>query len=163
MKLQIELRFWTLKDAPFVISVRNVPALQRWFRQDTDLTIEEQLEFMSNTAPEIGYYGFIVELNGLPIGVTGLKLADDKSAEFCLAILPQWQGKGYTKQAVERTISVAFNEFQCKRVWGDVFVDNPALSFFLTQCGFKAVSVKEKACYKRLVGMVDTVHIEQSK
>ena len=163
MKLNVELRFWEIKDAEFVIRVRNTPELQRWFRQDADLTLEEQLEFMSMTAPEISYYGFIAEINGMPIGIAALRLCPDKSAEFCIGILPQWQGKGYTAQAVERILSVAYNEFQCKRVWGDVFVDNPALSFYLTKCGFKATSVIEHFCYKQAVGNISAVHIEQTK
>jgi ribosomal-protein-alanine N-acetyltransferase len=118
---------------------------------------------MTVTAPELSYYGFIVEAGNTPIGFTCLRLKDDKSAEMGVGILPQYQGQGYTKEAVRQIVSIAFNEFQCNRVFGDVFVRNPALSFYLHKCGFKAYSVEKKAYYKQGIGMIDTVLIEQLK
>ena len=161
-QVNITSRVWRLTDAEFIVSVRNTPELQQWFKQDSNLTISEQREFMALIAPDISYYGFIVEVNDKPIGFTSLILHDNKSAEMGIGILPKYQGKGFTLEAVRQIVSIAFNEFQCKRVFGDVFVTNPALSFYLHKCGFRATHVQERKYMKKGLP-VDVVYIEQTR
>lgn len=164
MRQQIKLRVWTLKDADFLVECRNSKFLQRWFRQDKDITLDEQLDFMQSTAPKIGYYGFIIEyqeVNKTKIGFCGLKMDADRGAEFSIGLLPQYQAKGYATLAMKQLVSLAFNEFMLKKVYSWVFVPNPALPFYIWKCGFKATKVKENYCYKKDYGLMDAVFIEQ--
>lgn len=123
------------------------------------MTIDEQVTFMVTEAPTRAYYGFIAEVNGLPIGVTALRLeANSKEAEFCIAILPEFQGRGLTKEVMRQLTSVAFNEFALNSLHGDVFANNPALSFFLWKCGFQVYGVRE-GLYSKKQHLIDVVQI----
>lgn len=156
----ITLRSWQISDAEFVCQCRNNPNLQRWFRQDKDLTLDEQINFMEDKAPYLSYYGFIIEAFKNPVGFCALRLDGNGEAEFSIGILPKFQGKGYAKQAMDKLCSLAFNEFRIKRIYSDVFVNNPALPFYLWKCGFKAYEVEEGA-YVKKDALVDVVRIEQ--
>lgn len=161
MQSNLKLRIWQLKDVDFIVRVRNTPELQQWFKQDHDLTDVEQVDFMTQVAPKCGYYGFIVEVKDNPIGIIALKLSGINEAEFSIAILPEHQQQGYSQETMQQLIGVAFNEFRLKRVYGDVFVKNPALSFFLHKCGFVATSVLANKYIKKGCS-IDVVNIEQT-
>lgn len=147
--MNVSIRPWQVSDAPFVLSVRNHPDLMRWFRQDEPITLDNQIKFIEN---DLTYNGQIIEADGIPVGVCNVKT----SKEFGIAVLPQFQGLGYAKAAM-KMLSDA-NPY----TWSEVFVKNPALGFYLSKCGFKATSVKERAYYKKCDGLVDVVLIEKS-
>jgi RimJ/RimL family protein N-acetyltransferase len=143
--------------------VRNHKALQRWFRQDDDISQEKQEAFMRNCFP---YFGYIVEADEVKAGVVSLKFSLDPidltgdQAEFGIGILPWYQKQGIATQAMEQIVEIARRR-GVKRIYSDVFVDNPALSWYLRKLQFKAYGVKERAYYKKDVGLVDVVLIER--
>lgn len=167
--MNVTIRPWQIDDAEFVIKVRNNPELQRWFRQDFELTLEAQKQFMLDFG--FKYRGYIVEADGVPCGLVALAAnfcwvgstayMSPKSAEFGVAILPEYQRKGVATQAMNQLCKVAKDHFGAEVIWSEVFVDNPALSWYLRKLGFKAVSVKERAYYKKGVGLIDVVKIER--
>lgn len=167
-KVLVNIRPWRTGDAEFVISVRNHPDLMKWFKQDEPLTLMQQEHFMRGVAPEKNYLGYIIELsNCIPIGVCSLVLDVNKNyvaeaAEFGIALLPEYQGHGYAKEAMKLLCDLAFMQYKVKTVYSDVFVTNTALPFYLFKCGFKATGVTERAYYKKELGWVDVVKIERS-
>ena len=126
--MNVVLRSWTLKDVEFSLKVRNDPKLYKWFRQDEPITIEEQTKFIENDTDVFGEYnGEIVEVDGEPVGLCGIK----NTGEFTIAILPEYQHKGISIQVMNQLTNKGF----C--IWSEVFVGNPALEFFISKCGFK--------------------------
>lgn len=149
--MNVTLRPWTQADAEFVVKVRNIPELMRWFRQDEPLTVEGQRAFMNSFNGQI-YNGQIIEADGQPVGICSINIA---SREFGIAVLPEWQKKGIATEAMLKLLDSA------PYAHSEVFVDNPALSWYLHKLGFKATGVKERAYYKKGVGLVDVVYIQR--
>lgn len=149
--MEIKLRPWTLGDVEFSLSVRNHPDLMKYFRQDEPISIEDQKAFIREDLSPYGYYnGLIIEADGVPVGLCGVK----NTNEFTLGLLPEYQHKGIATRAMNILIH------QFSPIWSEVFVGNPALEWFISKLGFKIVAVKERAYYKKNVGMIDTVGIQ---
>lgn len=140
----VSLRPWSIKDAEFVVQLRNKPELMRWFRQDRALTVAEQIHFMK-TRPH--YEAYIVEYEGKPIGVIAQEYYE-------LSIVAPFE---YHVDAIRLLEQVN----KPRMLYGEVFVQNPMLGTYLTDCGFKAVHVKERRYYKRECGAQDVVFIEK--
>jgi RimJ/RimL family protein N-acetyltransferase len=144
------IRPWTLEDVTFSLKVRNHPKLKRWFRQEEDLTLEDQTEFIKHDISAYGTYnGLVIEADGEKVGLCGVK-AD---GEFTIGILPEHQNRGISTWVMKQLVEREYN------VWSEVFVGNPALEFFISKCGFKIVSVKERAYHKKGIGLIDVVKI----
>lgn len=148
---ELHLRPWEAEDAPFTIVVRNHPDLMKWFRQDENLILEDQIDFIKRDRGPWGHYnGNIIEADGEPVGLCGVKA----TREFTIAILPEHQGRGIAAWVMHQMTQ------NTKEVWSEVFVGNPALEFFIAKCGFRIVAVKERAYYKKQFGLVDIVRIQ---
>lgn len=77
------------------------------------------------------------------VGVCGLTSIDlyNRHAEFSLYIAPEFQGKGYSKNALRTLLTHAFNTLNLNLVWGEVFEDNKANEIFKS-IGFKHEGVR---------------------
>ncbi len=125
----------------------------KWFRQSALITRDNQIEFIKNDTSNQGVYnGNIVEVDGTPVGLCGVK----NTGEFTLGILPEHQHKGVATEAMKILIE------QNPGIWSEVFVGNPALEWFISKLGFKAIGVKERAYYKPEFGLVDVVRIKHA-
>jgi hypothetical protein len=128
--LSITLRPWQLKDARFIISLRNRPELMKWFRQSEPITLPNQLKFMKSLDGQ-NYNGKIIYLNGKKIGVGAVKT----TGELAL-VLP-------TKYRLQRRDIIRALVADHPVVWGDVF-EGYDISWDLTMCGFKPISTLYK-------------------
>lgn len=156
----ITIRPWNILDAEFMLKCRNNKALMRWYRQDKKLTLKWQREFIKTGSILHQYNCYIVEYGiGKPVGFVAYSHILNDTAEFSIGILPKYQGKGYAKAAMESLESLVRSK-NLRGLYSEVFVDNPALGFYL-KLGYKITNVKERAYYKRNVGMVDVVRIEK--
>ena len=148
--MKVNIRPWTLADVSFSLHVRNHPECMRYFRQNSYLTKEGQLEFIKADIGDYGIYnGNIIEADGAPAGLCGVKT----TGEFTIAILPEFQHKGVATQAMQQLIKREHT------IWSEVFVGNPALEWFIGKLGFKVCGVRERAYYKPELGLVDVVKI----
>jgi len=150
MKPQVTLRPWEVTDAAFCCYTRNDPRLYRWFRQDEPIKLKDQKKFIAEDKLYDNYGGMVIEVNNKPVGLCAVKM----DSEFSIAVLPEHQGKGIAKRAMQLLIK------KHPYLWSEVFVGNPALGFYLFKFGFKITGVKERAYYKKGVGLVDVVKIE---
>lgn len=116
----LSLRPWELADAWFVCKLRNDPELNKWFRQEHDIKLEEQILFMTHSP---NYHGYILIEDNTPVGVFALN-----KEELCIA-----SPIGYHEFGL-RLLEKAERP---KRMWGEVFYGNPALSIYLEN-GFKS-------------------------
>jgi RimJ/RimL family protein N-acetyltransferase len=158
----IKLRPWNEGDAQFIRNLRNDVRLMRWFRQDAPLTLEDQCKFIRTKLKDRTYIGYIIVDRHKAVGFVALtprKIYLDR-AEFSIGIAPEQQGKGYAKEAM-RLLHEEAARLGFKYLDSDVFIDNPALSFYLSKCGFKAIKAKEDYHYKAGIGLVDAVYIRK--
>lgn len=146
--MENSLRPWKTSDVEFCLKVRNDPRLYRWFRQDAPISEDEQFNFIHrDITGQTGYNGLVIISDNQPIGLCSVRT----TGEFSIAILPEFQGKGIAKWVMS----------QLGPCWSEVFIDNPALGFYLSKCGFKAISVKERAYYKKDIGLIDVILIDR--
>jgi RimJ/RimL family protein N-acetyltransferase len=126
----------------------------KYFRQDSPITFEEQQKFIRRDMGAYGdYNGRVIEFHGKPVGLCGVK----NTGEFTLGLLPEYQGKGIATAAMRQLIT----KNKPQRIWSEVFVGNPALEWFISVLGFHIVAVQEQAYYKKGLGYVSVVLIEQ--
>ena len=152
---KVYLRPWEVGDTSFSLKVRNHPELMKWFRQDAPIKTAAQRAFIKQSKPD--YYGYVIEADKQPVGLCAVTT----SGEFSIAILPLWQRKGIAYKAMQILEAIA-RVYDKGMLWSEVFVTNPALSFYLHKCGFKAVSVQERKYFKEGIGQVDVVRIEKA-
>ncbi len=137
--MRLRIRPWELKDAAQLVYIRNHPDLMKWFRQDRDLTLSEQIEFMQW---DMNYHGYVLEYGKKLIGfvayVTKHKNQDD--VEFSIGVLPEYQGKGFARTAM-RFIEDRVKGAGFRVIYSWVFLKNPALSFYTWKCGFEITGV----------------------
>ena len=118
------------------------------FRQDEKIDLEHQKKFIEHDINAQFYRGHVIEYQGKPVGLCGVK----DTQEFTIAVLPEYQHKGIATQAMKYLI----NNFP--QIWSEVFLGNPALEWYI-RLGFRIVGVKERAYYKKDLGLIDVVKI----
>lgn len=158
---KVTLRPWCVEDAAFLTKLRNHPDLKKWFRQERDLTVEEEKAFI---ASNWDYKGFVIlRSDGIRVGYIALVFHgdDNKAAEFSIALHPRYHGKGYAKEALNTLCHFAYSMFGVERIYSDVFSHNPALGMYVEKCGFTLLCKKSNYCFKNGQGVVDAVGIER--
>jgi len=125
----LSLRPWRLSDAKFIISIRNKSELKKWFRQDHNLTLKEQINFM---VTNYGVYrGYIILADTKSVGV----IANHKN-ELCIAAPFKYHAEAIRLlEYIEKP----------QRLFGDVLFGNPMLNTYL-KAGFKIKSVRIEKC-----------------
>jgi RimJ/RimL family protein N-acetyltransferase len=161
--MRTSLRPWRIKDAEYLLYLRNHPHLMRWFRQDKEITLEEQKAFMREGAKKIGYVGYMVVADDRPVGFVALSHInkDRRCAEFSIGIDPVFSGQGIGTEALKRLEWMAKQQHDVSILYSDVFCDNPALGMYLRD-GFLCYGVREDYAYKKGIGLVDAVRIKKS-
>ena len=124
------IRPMEVKDLEWVRNERNRIENNMWFRQDHDITQQEQVKWFFNTTMK----SFIIEDNR---GIVALSNFDDtaKKCEFSIMVSPENRGKGYARKALRELLEYAFEKLGMNMVYSDVFFGNPAMSLY-TGLGF---------------------------
>jgi diamine N-acetyltransferase len=137
-------------DIPFEArGWRNDREINRWCRQVGLISgpAQDDWEERSDADPTIRMFG-VYDLKK-PIGVAGLTSIDlqNRSAEFSLYIGPEHQKKGYGAKALELLLYHGFEDMGLNRIWGEVFMGNPAMRMF-QKLGFKVEGVQRETYWK---------------
>lgn len=61
----------------------------------------------------------------------------DDEAEWGIVITSKMQNKGYGKEALRRSVEYGFNELNLKRIYLEVYANNPRAIHIYENCGFK--------------------------
>lgn len=113
---------------------RNDPAIYKWTRQNGLISWYDQGDWLEKIKddPTIQMFG-ILNPNNIFVGTCGLTSIDliHGQAEFSLFIGPEFQKKGYGKQALIELLKYGFKHLRLHRIWGETFQKNPALKMFL--------------------------------
>lgn len=112
---------------------RNDPRIYRWTRQNGPITRahhEKWLALLPNRS-DIKMFG--IKDNDHQIGTCGLTSIDTthRRAEFSCFIAPEYQGKGYGREALTALFNHGFKDMDLYKIYGETFYDNPALILFL--------------------------------
>lgn len=106
----------------FVRTLRMDSRVQHGFIERADISIEQQIDYMSKHWKE--YY--ICLIDGNPVGFVG-----SVNRDIRICTLPEYQGKGIGKFMLEFIMTVFTDSF------GKVKIDNDASKQLFLSCGFK--------------------------
>ena len=136
--------------SPQLFSWRNDENIFKWCRQVDLLTEVGHEKWMQSHQLDksIKMYAILNERSDL-IGVCGLTDIDliNQRAEFSLYIGPEFQKKGYAKEALELLIETGFSRYPLKTIWGETFDKNPACNMFLSM-GFTYEGLRRNFYFK---------------
>lgn len=90
-------------------------------KMDKDATMFSMLE--KNTREFIGNIEFFNRV--------------DDEAEWGIVITSKMQNKGYGKESLKRSVEYGFNELDLKRIYLEVYANNPRAIHIYENCGFK--------------------------
>lgn len=131
---------------------RNQKAIWKYCRQNTLISQagqEKWLERIEND-PSIKMFGVNLVEDDKAVGVAGLTSISlsNGSAEFSLYIAPNFQGKGYAKEALVMLLDHSFSDWRLERVWGEVFDYNLRAAKLFKDIGFKEEGVLRHSYFK---------------
>lgn len=106
----------------FIRLLRNDPRVQSGFIQSSNITTEQQIEYMK----KYGEYYIIALLDGEPVGYAG---SIDRDIRVC--VKPDAQGKGIAVHLIT-ALMARFPDSYAK-----IKIDNEASKQMFTKCGFK--------------------------
>jgi diamine N-acetyltransferase len=130
----MNLRALELEDMEYIRQWRN--QCLDTLRTPFPLTKEQQEDWyrneICNRQSRSRFWG--IEQNGGLIGYGGIENIqwENSIGEISLLINPKYQGQGYGKAAAVEIIKQAFNRLNLHTVFGEVYVTNPAMGFWVT-------------------------------
>ena len=140
---RLNLRRFTLDDAPFVLTLLNEPSFLRYIGDKKVRNLDDARQYISN-GPRASYerHGFglyQVELKDshAPIGMCGLLKRDElPDPDVGFAFLPDYWNKGFAREAATAVLSDARERLKLNRVLAIVNPDNDASIRLLEKLGF---------------------------
>lgn len=141
---------------------RNTPAIMRFCRQNHLISDAQQQEWLDKIATDSSIKMFGVEVTEVDrttepyqdygafyVGVAGLTSISmvHRTAEFSLYIAPEYQSRGYGKDALIELIRYGFHNLGLNRIFGEVFHGNPAMKMF-KEVGFVEEGHLRQTYYK---------------
>jgi UDP-N-acetyl-D-galactosamine dehydrogenase len=146
----IYIRSISEEDLKLIVSWRNKDSIRKWFVNQNVLNINKQEEWFSKYLIEENNYIFIIEEQKefkQPIGMASIyNINEEKQeAEFgrLLIGLDEARGKGISKIIVNSICKFAFEKFNLKKVYLEVFKENKIAIRTYKKCGFKYCYEKE--------------------
>lgn len=125
------LRPTTLEDAPFILALLNSPKWLQFIGDRQVHSIEDAEKYirdrMLSQYERLGFGNctLITKQDGSRIGNCGLYAREGIDAvDIGFALLPEFEGFGYGKEAAEKLIAAAFEDFGQPKVGGIVVEGN---------------------------------------
>ena len=139
---RLVLRWQTLEDALFILTLVNDPSWLQFIGDRGVRTEEDARRYIENSA--IAYYqrdgfGFyLTELKegNMPIGICGMIKRDTlEDVDIGFAFLPDYRGKGYAYEAASAVLAYARDVVGLKRIVAITDKDNHASGRLLEKIG----------------------------
>jgi len=154
---------------------RNDYSIWKWCRQPTLISEDEQHSWIEKiyVSPYIKMFSIVhtpTNKTAEPffVGVCGFTSIShiSRNAEFSLYIAPEYQGRGFATKALKLLLMHGFRDWNFKRIWGEVFEDNPAIEIF-KKIGFVYEGTLRSSYWKQgryidshMVSILDTDWVE---
>jgi len=139
-------------DLELIRHYRNLPELNRWFRQSTDLSQWENLNYWQNVWSGQAHKFFqVMTKEEKFVGVAGLCYIDRQNsrAEFSLWIRPEYQSQGFGVAALKTLFDHGFDDLNLHLIYGETFDGNPALDIFVKKLGMRYDGCRQEFYFKR--------------
>jgi len=140
---RILLREVTVDDGMLISYWRNTPEAQKWFFGQTVVTPGSHRDFINHSDMYNPIWiGELLQSNQ-PIGMAGLKVNPyARTAEHGqILVSPSSSGKGYAREIEYIVLTIAFEVFQLRELWGEVLVGNDPVLKLHETTGFKRVGI----------------------
>lgn len=113
--------------------------------------LEDARSFIKQCNLENPQKTFIIDNDGLAIGVIGLTIQDDiyrRNAEIGYWLGEPYWSKGYITKAIKLIVEYGFKELNLIRIFAGVFEHNKASQRVLEKTGFRLECISKKAVIK---------------
>ena len=137
--MKIEYRKANIADAELLIEIYNSAFYSDYVKYGECPAYGKTKEMMEKSI--IGYPKFIILYNGKPVGCISCKKIEMGTYEVgCLCVIPEFQGKGIGRQAIEFVKS--FYEDWDKLTLVTPIDKSENIKFYTEKCGFDIVSTE---------------------
>lgn len=143
---RLQLRRFTLEDAPFIFALVNSPGWLRYIGDRGVRTEADARGYLDRSALAsyarhgFGLYHVAQKSDGASVGLCGLIKRDYlEDVDVGFAFLPEFNGRGYAMESSTRVLEHARRDFGCPRIAGIVQADNAASIRVLEKLGLNLV------------------------
>ena len=139
---RLVLREFVEDDWAALHAIVSLPEVVRYqtedvFDEDATRQYLQGIMVSARETPRL-VFDFVVMLDGVLIGRTGMKRGEDpRIASMWFEIAPVHQGKGYGAEAARALLGYAFEEVRLHRVWGDCDPRNPSSARVMENIGMR--------------------------
>jgi len=136
-------------DTVFIVHLRNNPVVAAGFFSDPPLYDFVQRQGFSSVEPESLYFTIRDKSNRQVgwISLTNVSYRHQKG-EYGIALLPEFQGKGYAKEASELLIEYVFNNLPIRKIFLKAFTSNVSAIKLYEKLGFIQEGLLRDEFYK---------------
>lgn len=131
----------TEEDTSLIVKWRSDPEVYRYFLSPHPLTAEEHLDWYKNRyLHQNNRVDWVAaeKATGKRVGIFGIKRekAGDAEAEVSYLLAPEFRGKGYAAEAVERILKFASDQWLCHGAVARIHGNNQESIRFIGNLGF---------------------------
>jgi diamine N-acetyltransferase len=125
------------KDLEFLRRVRNDPSINEFLFSNANISKQEQRGWYKRYLKDDSTLIFVA-YDAVPVGYCQITNIDDRnhSCELGFCIAPEFQGKGYGKALVIKTLKYTTSKLHMHRVYVEVLADNLRALKLYRECGF---------------------------
>lgn len=122
------LRDMAKKDRDMIRKWRNSPEVSRYMYTDHIISEAEHRKWFKATLANPSAIYWVCELDGRPVGLTGLYLKDERTAGWAFYVAdPDCRGKGVGSFMEWATLNRAFGPLKLEKLWDEVLASNDAV------------------------------------
>ncbi|ROH89057.1 N-acetyltransferase [Stagnimonas aquatica] len=140
---RLRLRPLRLDDAAFILRLVNEPGWLRYIGDKQVHTLDAARDYLRNGPLAMyareGFGLWLLERldDGLPLGLCGLIKRDSlPDPDIGFALLSEYEGQGYAREAAEATLALARTRYRLARVLAITSLENPRSIGLLQALGF---------------------------
>lgn len=144
-RLHIELA--NLDDKEFFFTLLNSPNWLKYIGDRGIKTLQDAVNYIQNSLIKsycekgFGLYKLVLQENNAPIGICGFLKRDYlDSVDIGFAVLPEYEGKGYTYEAAKAILEYGKTQLDMKVVYGITTNNNAGSQHLLEKLGLRYVS-----------------------
>ena len=127
----------TIEEKKMVLSWRNHPDIKRWMYTDSDISLENHLNFIDSLKDRKDKLYFLVKKDDEYIGV--INFTDIKAESLEMGIYSRPSAKGLGSILLETIIEYAFDTLKVKRIFAELFSENSKAYNLYKKYGFNEI------------------------
>ena len=153
MDLNLELRPFTMDDAPSIAKYANNENIEKWLRDGfpSPYTLKDAKKFVQNLVDMESPNIFAISVDGEAVGSLGVFFQENvykKSAEIGYWLAEPFWGKGIMSNSIRFLTQYLFSSYDLVRLFSEPYSDNIGSRRALEKAGYKYEGTKKSAVYK---------------